>query len=365
MSYRIRELRERLNLKQEELGARLDVTRQTIAAWEKGQREPSITQLTKIAQVLGVPTELLLRQENKKEQTVHLLFRADNPGALTDLDQALLAHRAENYVDIEQIMGSLPLLPESRPLMEYQAQSVERVARETRDWLGVEDAPLGDVIALLERKGLKVITAKLPDRIWGFSAYTEEWGGIIFVNTQSEGDPIAVERQYFTALHELGHLIFHRKEYSQPSTPTTKRDPREDIANHFAGAVLLPAEALKYELQAYEGRWLPEPLLLDIKLKYGASVGTIIMRAAQLGLITEKQKGQQLGKMRKEYAHNHGEPDRFTLQKPPGLSRLELLVYGAVVKDQISESRAAEVLQCPLYKLQKELENWYGEDIEA
>src|SRR5699024_5780760 len=96
-----------------------------------------------------------------------------------------------------------------------------------------------------EAKGLKLLLLPLPQEISGFSAYTNAWGGVIVINSSH-----ALERQYFTALHELGHLIFHRSEYDGPTQPAKRRgDPREKAANYFAGAVLLPRPSMEKELR--------------------------------------------------------------------------------------------------------------------
>lgn len=367
MSTRIRELRERLNLNQDTLGERMKVTRQTIAAWEKGQREPTMTQITQLAQVLEVPVELLLRHEAAPSDVgkVTVLYRADKRSSLSDTDEALMTRKASDYALVERLTGVLPLLPESRPLNGFDAEQVERVAQDTRDWLGVENAPLGDAIAIIERRGLKVIRTRLPDSVFGFSAYTDEWGGIIFVNTHQQGRELPFERQAFTALHELGHLIFHRREYKEPTTITTKRDPREDAANHFAGAVLLPAAALRDDLRNYRGRWLPEPLLKDLKLRYGASVGTILFRAATLDIISERQRNQQFGSLKKNYPNNYGEPPEPKCPPSQARPRLEMLVFAALVNEQMGESKAAEILGWTLHQVRTELNAWMPEGHDA
>ncbi|MFN3337044.1 MAG: ImmA/IrrE family metallo-endopeptidase [Thermomicrobium sp.] len=353
-----------MDLNQEELGRRLGVTRQTVAAWEKGQREPSVTQWTQIAQHLEVPVDLLLRRDTGAQRTHHLLFRSDRAGVLTETEEERLTRRAQDYAAIERIVGELPLLPESRPMDGYIDDAVERVAEETRDWLGVEDAPLGDVLALIEARGLKVIRDQLPEGVWGFSAYTEDLGGVIFVNTRQNGDPVPTERQYFTALHELGHLIFHRREYLEGFTSVEKKDPRERTADHFAGAVLLPARAMRAELRLYKGRWLPEPLLLHLKQRYGVSVITILIRAAQLGYISERQKGQQIGALKKSNPP-FGEPTVGALPPPQDLSRMKYMVLGALVAEMISASRAAELLGKPLHQVREDLQAWAPEDDDA
>lgn len=54
---RIRKAREHAGLKQEELAAKLDVTRHTLGRWEKGDNTPSPAKLEAIAIATGVPAE--------------------------------------------------------------------------------------------------------------------------------------------------------------------------------------------------------------------------------------------------------------------------------------------------------------------
>jgi len=348
-SNRIQAYRDHFGLTQAELADQVAVTRQTIAAWERGDRSPSLVQLTRISRVLGVPVDLLIGPDEAQQEPA-LLFRADKPRVLSADARSFLSRLAQDYAAIERLVGEIPSLPESRPIEGYDFFSIERIANEIRDWLGVEDAPLGDVLTLLEGKGLKIIKHHLPGSISGFSAYTQSWGGVIFVN--AEHPP---ERQYFTAMHELAHLVFHRQEYDRPFERSRRGDPREKAANHFAGAMLLPRTAIEQELHGYQKRWLPEPLLVDIKKRYGVSVRTVLVRARDLELITKTQCGQQLGMLLKQYGAE-GEPGE--LQEPNTLARLERLVFTALVQERITTSRAAEVLHRPLMEVRTELGRW-------
>lgn len=346
---RIQAYREQFGVTQAELAAEVDVTRQTIAAWERGDRSPSLVQLTRISRGLGVPVDLLIGPDEAQDEPA-LLFRADKPEVLSADARSFLSRRAHDYAVVERLLGEIPSLPESRPIEGYDFYSVERIASEIRDWLGVEDAPLGDVLALLEVKGLKIIEHRLPGAISGFSAYTQAWGGVIFVNA---GHP--PERQYFTALHELAHLVFHRLEYDRPFERPGRGDPREKAANHFAAAVLLPRAAIEQELHGYQKRWLPEPFLVDIKKRYGVSVRTVLLRAQDLKLITRTQCGKQLGILNKQYG---AEDEPGELREPNTLTRLERLVFTALVQERITTSRAAEVLRRPLMEIRTELGKW-------
>lgn len=353
----IRIYREQAGISQAELGQHLGVTRQTIAAWEKGDREPSVAQLTQIAQFLDIAVDLLLPETDAVAMPAMagLMFRADQPSALNPHLRAALSRKAEDYTFIEQLIHEIPTLPEMRPLTGYDAHLVEEVAREIRDWLGMgETCSLGDTLALLESKGLKVILHPLPNEISGFSAYTETSGAVIFVNAVHP-----TERKFFTALHELAHLIFHRQEYRTPHEKAGGRsDPREKVANHFAGAVLLPEDVIRRELHGYRQRWLPEPLLADMKRRYGVSMRTVLYRAAQVGIITQKQQGQQIGQLNKKHGAAN-EP--VTLPEPERLNRLERMVFLALLQEEITISRAAEILGKPLSELRDTLNDWLEE----
>lgn len=352
----VRAFREQAGFSQQQLGESIGVTRRTVAAWEMGDRPPSLVNLTKIAKVLGISVDLLL-PELKQSSTageISLLFRADQPSALTPALRQLLTQKALDYASLEQLLDELPALPEQRPLRSYNEHLVEEVAQDIRSWLGVSDlTPLGDVFLLLESKGLKIITYPLPEAVFGFSAYTNELGAVIFVNSDNP-----TERQFHTALHELAHLIFHRQDYKTPSEPqgkTLKKDPKEKAADHLSGAVALPSQILRKELHAYRNHWIPEPVLADLKRRYGVSMRSVLYRAEQLGIISKTQMEQQIGKITKKYGKHSEEP---TLPKPSRLTRLERLTFFALLTEQITTSRAAEILGRSLNDIRSTLKQW-------
>lgn len=345
----IRVYREQIGISQEELGTQVGVTRQTIAVWENGDRTPSLDQLAKIARALRVPIDILLTDTTV--ETPSLLFRADEPESLGPELRSLLTRKAQDYAAVEKMTGELSALPPSHNHDAYDPAIAEGMGREIRDWLGVEQAPLGDVLSLLEERGIKVIPHPLPPAVSGLSAYTDELGGVIFVNASHP-----TERQYFTALHELGHLIFHRREYGKPQYGKDRH--KEDTANHFAGAVLMPRGVVEKELRNYRKQPIPEPLLQDLKMRYQISMRTILIRAYQLNVISPSQKREQYNALDKKYGRTGEEP---VLPPPHTLRRLERLVYQALLREEITTSRAAEVLGKPLVEVRNELQKWLGE----
>lgn len=356
---RLAGLREAAGLTQEEVGRQIGVTRQTIAAWERGERSPSVEQLARLARTFRVSLADLLGITPVEPQAPCLLFRADDPSVLSSELEILLCQRAADYAEVERLAGELPTLPESRPYDDIDPEILEGVARELRDWLGVEDGPLGDVVNLLETRGIKVIPHSLNEKVSGFSAFRDDWGGVIFVNANHP-----TERQYFTALHELAHLVLHRRDYSgSPSDVEAvsgqgrpRKRSREKAADYVAGAVLLPEHILRRELRWYRQRWLPEALLADLRYRYRVSTRTVLMRAADISVISDRQRNQQFGKL--TAAHGRlGEPGG-QLPAPQGTRRLERLVMVALIKEEMTTSRAAEVLGQSHLEVRDELARW-------
>jgi len=343
----IQKYREASHLTQEQLGKKVGVTRQTISAWERGDTTPTVAQLFALAKVLGVEPDLLLGGGETADFV--LLFRADNPEVLVPGLRDVLTRKSRDYADLERLLNRVPVLPESRPLADYEPETVEAVAQEVREWLGVGARPVHDGLSLIEDKDIKVLLNPLPDQISGLSAYADEIGAVIFVNQGHSR-----ERQSFTAFHELAHLIFHRDEYRKIAKKLSKSDPKEKTANHFAGAVLLPRDVVWRELRFYRGRWIPEMLLADMKLRYGVSMRTVLLRAYEAGVITKTQMGKQIGVFDKKYGKGQEPVD---LPRDKVLTRLTKLVFAALVEEKITVSRAAEILGRPLVEIRNELEN--------
>lgn len=65
LGQRISLYRKKLNISQEELGARLGVSRQAVSKWETGTADPSTSNLLALAKLFGVSAEELLRSVEK------------------------------------------------------------------------------------------------------------------------------------------------------------------------------------------------------------------------------------------------------------------------------------------------------------
>ena len=60
---RIKQLREAAGMSQRELGERIGISGAAVAMWESGENRPSLTNLEKLADVLGVSIDAILGRD--------------------------------------------------------------------------------------------------------------------------------------------------------------------------------------------------------------------------------------------------------------------------------------------------------------
>lgn len=74
--------RKKCGWSQEELAEKLDVSRQSVSKWEGAQATPDIQKILKMAEVFGVSTDYLLRDELEPEDCVPDTAPTDTDGRL-------------------------------------------------------------------------------------------------------------------------------------------------------------------------------------------------------------------------------------------------------------------------------------------
>lgn len=67
LSKNLKELREQNKLTQQEVANKIQITQRAYAFYEKGDREPSIDTLIKLADIFKVPIDLLVGRYKKSE----------------------------------------------------------------------------------------------------------------------------------------------------------------------------------------------------------------------------------------------------------------------------------------------------------
>jgi len=241
---------------------------------------------------------------------------------------------------------------EEKKLNEKEKAAIEKIAEKQRRYMGVDDALNINVFTLFEENNINVIAQKINDSsIDAVSAYSEDKGAYIFINDSKD---IPEERKIFSAVHELGHLILHRDQYSKDINElkyanTRIKDIREKAADHFAMAFLVPAKVLK-NYDYYFNDYIDLDLIIEKKKEFGVSAKSLIMTLNKYGYIDGKILGALFKKL-KESGFDKKEPEpRDYIRKN---EKLFALVRKLVIKEEITINKAAEVLNFPVLEMRK------------
>jgi Zn-dependent peptidase ImmA (M78 family) len=182
---------------------------------------------------------------------------------------AQLVAELERYVALPEF-ASIPDLALD-PDDDTEVAEIAAIKIRTRWKLG--DEPIGSVVRTVERRG--VIVARLPLSSADVDAFS--WAGgqrpLVLLGDEKRN----FERSRFDASHELAHVLLHAAD-PEPAHPRMERQ-----AHRFAGAFLIPAQALREEWP--HGRW-DWNQLVRVKERWGISIAAQLMRGRDLGLIT-------------------------------------------------------------------------------
>jgi Zn-dependent peptidase ImmA (M78 family)/DNA-binding XRE family transcriptional regulator len=115
------------------------------------------------------------------------------------------------------------------------------------------------------------------------------------------------DRYRFNLAHEIGHMVLH-------DAP----DPDlEDQAHAFAGALLVPADEFRPQIPSR----LTLAMLIELKMYWGVSMAMLVMRASQMGAITERQKRSYF-QMANARGIRKVEPGKLSPEKPTLLTKI-------------------------------------------
>jgi Zn-dependent peptidase ImmA (M78 family) len=209
--------------------------------------------------------------------------------------------------------------------------------------------------ALVEQCGVKLRLYPFGlKKSFGLSIGIQDGGPAIVVNNDPE---VSVERQIFTIVHEIGHLIMHHDSFQFDEPLSTEKE--EADADLFAGTFLLPDEALSYQWKE-KGALSFVDRVLAIKLLYKVSYKVVLSRYKQLFEPKFNIYAKFASDYAKEYNHdlkNHYEP--FSLERPVAIeSRFPSLVKKAYLDEDISFSRVQQILGLDIEQARELVWSW-------
>lgn len=307
------------------------ITKQAISKYEKGLMKPDSQNLIALANALEVSTGYFYRK--KRANLANLEFRKKSK--LVQGEKERIKARAMDflarYMEIEELTG---LKAEFKnPLEGWRLQStedVEKVAGYLREKWVLGQGPIPNLMELCEDKGIRIYEIEADKGFDGLSAWADGTPAVI-INKNKD-----LVRKRLTVAHELGHIlaVFEEETGSE----------KEKLCQAFAGAFLLPGEAIIEELGARRKKitlWE----LKKLKGIYGISVQAIVVRAYQLGII-KKGAYNSFWFHANKYGWRKDDPGEYN-GKEKG-NRFNQLVYRAVAEDIITMAKGAELMNVKL-----------------
>jgi Zn-dependent peptidase ImmA (M78 family) len=269
-------------LSQAEVARRIRLDPSALSRALSGQRNLKSLELALIAKELSVSTESLLSEA--EPPSVALAARAQ-PGAAPALTSAL--RLAGDFLDLDELLvhygygssesGGVRVSGASTP----HAQG-EDLARGVREEMGIGDDDLPYelwelALALEQTLGIDVCFEPLSVGLDGLSVAR---GGLRLAIV---GSAVAATRQRFTLAHELCHLVVgDSQELLVDENLFGRKTDDERRANAFAAAFLMPAHALREQVQR---GYVSEDLIARLLGRYGVSLDALAFRLHNLDLI--------------------------------------------------------------------------------
>lgn len=316
------------------------VSRQALHRYEKAEVLPNSDIIDSLSKALKVSSDYFFNTSKVELDNIEFRKVKNVSQRAIDIIKEKVREYLTRYLELEEIIGNyskfINPLQELDEINTYdQVHAAARILREK--WrLGI--APVYNIVELLEDKNIKVVELEVEDGFDGLQTMLNNKIPVIAYNKKKNFNSCRIR---FTLLHELGHLLLKFGKISNHE--------KETLCHQFAGAVLLPEEAVLFELGNHRNK-LSILELGAIKRQYGISMQAIIMRAKVVGIISEYYT-RQLFIMIKHRNWSIDEPiDYEGIEKS---DRFVQLLFRALIEEQISLSKAAALSNMSLAEFRK------------
>ena len=321
--------RRRRGLTKKQLAEKLELHPFSISDLERGKFPPGNQTLYKIAQVLSFPPDFFLGKDMEEPPVNGVSFRALSRLRAAQRDAALsagaLAFMLNDWVE-DRFELPHPDIPDLR------LQSPEAAAASLREYWGLGERPIKNLVHLLEAKGVRVFS--LYENCREVDAYSL-WRGdrpFVFLNTYK-----SAEHSRFDGAHELGHLVLHRH-----GAPNGQKAEKE--AHDFASAFLMPAASIRAE----PGILPSLQFLITLKRRWAVSLIALVFRLHQLGILSEwRSRSLYIEIQRRGYRTN--EPNSI----PRETSQVWHKVLTTLRSEGVGKKKIAKELSISPHELEK------------
>jgi Zn-dependent peptidase ImmA (M78 family)/DNA-binding XRE family transcriptional regulator len=302
-----------------------------ISKYEKGLLTPSSDILLKLAKALKISVEFLFRPETVKLGDIKFRKRQRLRKKIEESIKAQIADQIERRLELENLYPTPPIqlfkIPDSFSDQIDEYDQIEDVANKIRNLWKLGRVPIQDLIDVLESHGIRVFIVDYDEKMFdGLSAIVNDQP-VVVISSKWPGD-----RQRFTLAHELGHFILMNR--------LSNKLNEEKACNRFAGAFLLPKEAIIQEMGRIRTSIEWRELFL-LKEEFKLSMYSICYRLKDVGIIKDSYFERLVFHFNQK-GWNKQEPGNKTPSEKTHI--FKQMVFHALGEEYIGESKAAELL---------------------
>lgn len=208
------------------LAAKAGVSEVTLSRAINGKQIPDEDTIAKLIAALEFPAGFFDKDDADEIVSEAASFRSLSGMTARERDAALSA--GSIAFEIADWLNDKYRLPDPDLLDLGHDRDPTSAARMIRQYWGLGEKPIGNLIKILEAKGVRIFSlSETTKNVDAFSLWRND-EPFIFLNTYK-----SAERSRFDAAHELGHLLLHR--HGGPSYRSA-----ENEANAFASSFLMP-----------------------------------------------------------------------------------------------------------------------------
>lgn len=338
---RLSEIREAYGMAVGTLATLAGVHRNTLRDYENGA-QPDGPTLDRISKVLGVPAHYFFVPISRDEHSAPL-YRCKSKTTETEKRQATV--NLEWVQELDEFLAKRVLLPKTNlPSLDdipqhpqlITSEHIEEVARRVRKHWGLGDAPLGNVVHLLEKNGYVISHLSLGfDNVEALFFKTKHDRAYILVNKDYD----AAVRLRFTVLHEVAHDLLHGKIPANFETDKAGKKIVEDQSHELALALALPQAFID------EVKSVSLETLRILKPRWKMSIQAMLRRLLNVGRIDRARFNSLMTHLSKRgWRLNEPHDDLIPIERP---TLLKSAIDALVKKTGMQKAALGLVLPLP------------------
>jgi transcriptional regulator with XRE-family HTH domain len=333
---RLGEARRAANLTQGDFAARVGVERTVMSKIETGTRKIGALELTRMADVLGLPVDHFLVAPAPVLSNRQPLLEEDESAA-TKSAFTIQAHLGAWLRDVRQLLEIGVLIQGALWSYPHEVNGVDSyrlAAHWVRQQMNVSTEPLGSMAAVCAAAGQWPLVTEIP----GDGASLID-GDVAVSVISLRGEP---GRRRATAAHELGHMVMGDA-YSNDLGVHASIGERERAIEVFAAELLLPVSVFSVE---WSSSGNSRDQLIKLAARYRVSWSLALGQAERADVINSAGRRALTANKptRAEFMQALGwvpEPDLSVIRVAPTYADA---VLAALRKGAISQARAAEMM---------------------